>query len=116
MKTLNDTTTELVSLIEKNRDKIGAFDGPIENFYAKFASTPDFQRIKTLMQATQAAQRKFFAGSAVTPTEMEALKDFIGGTQDMNPDNLITQLNTVRELSQDEYNNQRRNYTGNVEI
>jgi len=29
------------------------------------------------MQATQAAQRKFFAGSAVTPTEMEALKDFV---------------------------------------
>jgi len=25
----------------------------------------------------QATQRKFFAGSAVTPTEMEALKDFI---------------------------------------
>lgn len=58
----------------------------------------------------QATQRKFFAGSAVTPTEMEALKDFIGGTQTMNAENLITQLETVQALAQKKYNSQRSIY------
>ncbi len=111
MEYINNTTNELASIISRNKDKIGAFDGRVEEFISKFASTPDFQRIKTILQAVQANQRKFFAGSAVTPTEMEALKDFIGGTQNMNADNLIGQIKTLQELSQDKYNFQRKNYT-----
>lgn len=116
MKVLNDNTTELVNLIARNKDKVGAFDGRYNEFLNKLSSTPDFQKIKTLLQGVQAVQRKFYAGSAVTPTEMQALKDFIGGTQNMNADNLITQLQSVNEQAQKKYNAQRAMYLGWLDV
>jgi len=51
--------------------------------------------------------RKYFAGSAVTETEMKALADFIGGTTKMAPDNLVTMLQTLNEDRTNTYNAQR---------
>jgi len=116
MNVLNQTTKELVALISKNKDKLGAFDWRVNEFYSKLAKSSDFQKIKTLLQSSQATQRKFFAGSAVTPTEMEALKDFIGGTQNMNADNLITQLQMVQEQAQKKYDSQRSLYLWDLNV
>lgn len=98
----------IIDLIERNRDKIGIFEGTKEDFIAKFASTPEYQQIKTLLQMSQADTRKYFAGSAVTETEMKALQDFIGGNTKMNPDNLITMLDTLLKDRRMVYGNQRQ--------
>jgi hypothetical protein len=58
----------------------------------------------------QADVRKYFAGSAVTETEMKALEDFIGGNTKMTPENLISQLNTIRDNTINKYNYQRTDY------
>lgn len=58
----------------------------------------------------QADIRKYFAGSAVTDTEMKALEDFIGGTTKMQPDNLITQLKTIQEDVKQNFGFQRQVY------
>lgn len=86
---------QIIDIIENNRDKIGPFNGTVQDFIAKFSSTPEYQQIKTLLQMSQADTRKYFAGSAVTETEMKALQDFIGGNTKMNADNLITMLDTL---------------------
>jgi hypothetical protein len=59
---------------------------------------------------SQADVRKYFAGSAVTETEMKALEDFIGGNTKMTPVNLISQLNTIRDNTINKYNYQRTDY------
>lgn len=56
---------------------------------------------------TNADVRKFFAGSAVTATEMKALEDFIGGNTKMQPDNLITLFKTIQEDRDRTYQMQR---------
>jgi hypothetical protein len=68
---------EIISLINKNKDKIGAVDGRYTQLAKKFRSEPDIQKLQTLMTGTFAGLRKNFAGSAVTATELEALEDFI---------------------------------------
>lgn len=103
----NDRTDKLVSLIEKNKDKIGAFDWYVSDFLQKFKNDPEYQQIKTILQMSQADARKYFAGSAVTETEMKALQDFIGGTTKMTPEALVTMLNTLKEDRQSTYNYQR---------
>lgn len=103
----NDRTNTLVGLIEKNRDKIGAFDGRVEDLLSKFKWTGDYQKLKTILQMSQADSRKYFAGSAVTETEMKALQDFIWGNTKMNPDNLITMLRTLQEDREGVYMSQR---------
>lgn len=57
---------------------------------------------------SQADTRKYFAGSAVTATEMDALKDFIGGKTTMTPENLVTILETIKEDRDNTYTSQRR--------
>lgn len=101
---------KVVSLIQKNRWKIGAFDWPFTDFIKKFKNEPEYQELKTLMTMTQADIRKYFAGSAVTDTEMSALVDFIGGKTNMQPDNLITQLNTIKNDVKQNYDYQRQVY------
>lgn len=65
------------TLINQNRDKIGAFDGTISDFRKMFQADPEYQKIKTLLSSTVADIRRKFAGTAVTETEMSALADFI---------------------------------------
>lgn len=101
---------KVVNLIQKNRDKIGAFDGPFTDFVKKFKNEPEYQELKTLMTMAQADIRKYFAGSAVTDTEMSALIDFIGGKTNMQPDNLVTQLNTIKNDVKQNFAFQRQVY------
>ena len=49
-------------------------------------------------------------------TTQEALKDFIGGTQNMNADNLITQLQMVQEQAQKKYDSQRSLYLWDLNV
>jgi hypothetical protein len=62
------------------------------------------------MTATFADLRKNFAGSAVTSEELEALKDFVAGSINEGPENLITKLQTLKEMQTNEYNDQRSMY------
>ena len=100
-------TDKLVGLIKKNKDKIGIVSGNVSDFLQKFEWDKDYQQIKTILQMSQADMRKYFAGSAVTETEMKALADFIGGTTKMAPDNLVTMLKTLDEDRTNTYNAQR---------
>jgi len=72
-----DLTNNLIDLINNNKDKVGAIDGNLSNWMAKVGADPALTKIKTNLQQLQAQQRKFFAGSAVTATEMEELSNFI---------------------------------------
>lgn len=76
-KTGQDRTKKIVDLINNNQDKIGAFDGRASDLLQKFKGDAEYQTIKTILQMSQADMRKYFAGSAVTDTEMKALEDFI---------------------------------------
>lgn len=67
----------LQGLIDRNSDKIGAFDGRVSDLLKKFKADPEYQQIKTLLSMSVADVRRKFAGSAVTETEMKALEDFI---------------------------------------
>lgn len=100
-------TNKIIDIIGRNKDKIGAFDGRVTDLLAKLRSDPEYQQLKTILQMSQADMRKYFAGSAVTETEMKALQDFIGGSTKMNPDNLITMLSTLLEDRKNVYRNQR---------
>jgi hypothetical protein len=98
---------ELINLIKNNSDKVGAFDWRVNNLIQKFKNTPDYQKIKTLLQMSQAEMRKYFAWSAVTETEMKALEDFIWGTTKMNSWNLVTMLETLMSDRTNLYQEQR---------
>lgn len=100
-------TDKLVGLIEKNKDKIGIVSGNVSDFLQKFEWDKDYQQIKTILQMSQADMRKYFAGSAVTETEMKALADFIWWSTKMSPDNLVTMLQTLDEDRTNTYNAQR---------
>jgi hypothetical protein len=76
----------------------------------KFGSEKDIQRLQTLMTWTFADLRKNFAGSAVTSTELWALKDFIAWSISEVPENLVTKLQTLKEMQTNEYNDQRSMY------
>ena len=108
VKVWNDRTDKLVSLINKNKDKIGAFDGYVSDFLQKFSNDPEYQQIKTILQMSQADSRKYFAWSAVTETEMKALQDFIWGTTKMTPENLVTMLQTLKDDRTNVYQSQRQ--------
>ncbi len=101
-------TEKLKTLINRNKDKLGAFDGYVSDFIQKFSNNPEYQQIKTILQMSQADTRKYFAGSAVTETEMKALQDFIGWNTKMTPENLITMLDTLNEDRKMVYDSQRQ--------
>ena len=115
-KTGNDRTDKLVTLIENNKDKLGAFDGNVSNLLLKFKGMPEYQQLKTILTMSQADTRKYFAGSAVTATELSALEDFIGGKTTMNPDNLVTMLKTIKEDRDNTFASQRIGLTVPTEI
>lgn len=111
--TINSGTkniNEIISLIEKNKDKIGIVEGNFTKLGKKFAWDADIQKLQTLMTGTFANLRKNFAGSAVTSTELDALKDYIAGDITEVPENLITKLETLRDMQKYEYDQQRSMY------
>jgi len=109
-ETSQNRINKIVWLIQKNTDKIGAFDGRFTDLLKKVKDEPEYQELKTLLTMSQADIRKFFAWSAVTDTEMAALADFIGGWTNMTPNNLITQLRTIQEDVKNNYWFQRQVY------
>ena len=52
---------KIISLIERNRDKVGAFDGRFTDFIKQFKNEPEYQELKTLQTMAQADIRKYFA-------------------------------------------------------
>lgn len=102
-----DRATKLRDLIIKNQDKIWPVAGRASDLLKKLKWTEDYQQIQTLLQMSQAELRKYFAGSAVTETEMKALEDFIGGTTKMNAQNLVTMIDTLQVERANTFNNQR---------
>ena len=102
--------TEIIRLIDNNRDKLGAVDGRLAKLTKKFKNEPEVQRLNTLMTGTFANLRKNFAGSAVTSTELEALADYIAGDIKEQPDNLITKMSTLLDMQKNQYVNQREQF------
>lgn len=103
-------TEQLLGLIDRNQDKIGAFDGRAADLLKKVKDDPEYQTIKTLLSMSVADVRRKFAGSAVTETEMKALEDFIGGSTKMTAGNLKTYLQTILDKTTRQYDNQRSIY------
>lgn len=101
---------DIIKLIENNKNKIGAVDGRYTQLAKKFKSEPDIQKLQTLMTATFADLRKNFAWSAVTATELTALEDFIAWSTKEVPENLITKLQTLKDIQTGLYNDQRSMY------
>lgn len=100
----------LQGLIDRNSDKIGAFDGRVSDLLKKFKADPEYQQIKTLLSMSVADVRRKFAGSAVTETEMKALEDFIWGKTTWQESNLQTYLKSMMDKTTRSYENQRALY------
>ena len=101
-------TGKLWDLILKNPDKIWAYDGRVNDILRKFKDYPEMTELNTLLTMTQAQTRKYFAWSAVTPTEMVALEDFIWWNTKMTPNNLYTMLKTIKNRAENQYTEQRK--------
>ena len=110
MNMILSDTIQLNKLISQNPEKIWAFDGRVTQFMKKFKDYPEMQKLNTLLTMKQADVRKYFAGSAVTETEMKALEDFIWGNIKMTPNNLVTILNTIKDRTEKEYLSQRKQF------
>lgn len=108
-QTMKDTRN-LGRLIERNPDKIGQFDWRVNDLMRKFKDYPEMTELNTLLTMTQAQTRKHFAWSAVTPSEMEALQDFIWGNTRMTPNNLLTMLNTIKDRTESQFLLQRKQF------
>jgi hypothetical protein len=103
-------TRNLSNLIAKNPDKIGQFDWRVNDIMRKFKDYPEMTELNTLLTMTQAQTRKHFAWSAVTPSEMEALQDFIWWNTKMTPNNLLTMLNTIKDRTESQFLLQRKQF------
>lgn len=111
--TMNQTTKDtaaLSNLIAQNPEEIGAFDWRVNDFMRKFKDYPEMTKLNTLLTMTQAQTRKHFAWSAVTPSEMEALQDFIGWNTKMTPNNLLTMLGTIKDRTESQFLLQRKQF------
>lgn len=108
-QTMKDTRN-LSNLISKNPEKIGQFDGRVNDFMRKFKDFPEMTELNTLLTMTQAQTRKHFAWSAVTPSEMTALQDFIWGNTKMTPNNLLTMLSTIKDRTESQFLLQRKQF------
>lgn len=107
---LKQNVQTLQWLIDRNKDKIGAFDGRVADLLKKFKADPEYQEIKTLLSMSVADVRRKFAGSAVTETEMRALEDFIWGKTTWQESNLQTYLKSMLDKTTRAYENQRALY------
>lgn len=101
---------EIRILIDKNRDKIGAVDWRLDNLYKKYWDIGEIQRLRTLMTGSLAELRKNFAWSAVTETELKALADYVSAGVIDNPDNLIEQFTTIRDMTKNTFLSQRAQF------
>lgn len=110
MNLVMSDTRNLTRLIQRNPDKIWAYDWTVTDILKKFKDMPEMQELSTLLTMKQAWVRKHFAWSAVTPSEMEALVDFIWGSIKMTPNNLMTMLDTIQERTRAQYLQQRKQF------
>lgn len=86
---------ELIKLIDKNIWNIWFIEWNMNDLKNKFKSNEDYQKLKTLLSSVLAESRKYYAWSNVTPTELEALADFVWLNTKMPLWNLKTALNTI---------------------
>lgn len=77
----------------------------------KFANDPDYQALSTLISGSNADVRRLFGGTAVTESELKALRDFIGADTKMPIQNLLTALQTNFDTLKSQYDSQRSFYT-----
>lgn len=101
------TLDRLNGFIEKNKDKIGPVAWRFSDLEQQFMNDPDYQALKTLMAWSLADVRRTFGGTAVTATELWALRDFIGLDTKMPIENLKTALETNYDTMENKYSTQR---------
>jgi hypothetical protein len=101
------TMKKLDSFIEKNKDKIGPVSGRFSEIEKNFVNDPEYQALKTLLTGSLADVRKYYAGSAVTETELKALRDTVGIDTTMPIQNFITALHTNFDQKKSKYDSQR---------
>jgi len=107
LKFSKSTLDRLNGFIEKNKYKIGPVAWRFSDLEQKFFNDPDYQALKTLMAWSLADVRRTFGGTAVTATELWALRDFIGLDTKMPIQNLMTALSTNYDTLENKYNTQR---------
>jgi len=110
LKQQGKDVNRLRELIARNPDKIWAFEWRMSDVARKFKDEPEMQELQTLLTMQQAELRKYFAWSAVTETELEAIKDYIGWDTNMTPNNLMTMLDTIYNRTQSKYGLQRNRF------
>lgn len=96
--------------IEKNSDKIGPLSGRIADIEKKFVNDKDYQALKTLLGWSLSETRRAFWGTAVTNSELQALRDFVWMDTTMPIENLVTALEENYNQLQAKYNTQRGFY------
>jgi len=112
LKFAESTLNRLESMIERNRDKIWPLSGRFSDVQKKLMNDPDYQALQTLLQWSLADTRRAFGGTAVSQSELEALKNFVWFDTKMPIENLLTGLRTNYETLRDKYGQQRNFYLG----
>lgn len=102
-----ETLQRLESFIDRNSSKIGPLAGRFSDAKKQFMNDPDYQALSTLLTGSLAEVRRTFAGSAVTESELKALRDFIGVDTKMPIENLKSALQTNFEQTKSKYDSQR---------
>ena len=102
--------------INRNRDKIWPLSWRIADVEKKLVNDPDYQALKTLLSWSHADTRRAFGGTAVSQSELQALKDFIGLDTNMPIENLLSGLRTNLATLKDKYQQQRGFYLWEEEL
>jgi hypothetical protein len=102
-----DKHSNLVTSLENVKDKIGPVYGRVANINKALGGDAKLQEAKTRLTEFVASMRKFYAGAAVTSTELEALGDYVDGKTTEKFENIMAKVNTILDTSKSVYNQTR---------
>lgn len=106
-KFLDTTLEKIESMIAKNKDKIGPLSGRFANLENTLSGDPDYQALKTLLTGSVANVRHELAGSAVTDSELNALRDLVEFDTKLPIESLLAKIRTHHSQKVSEYEAQR---------
>lgn len=112
-KFLDTTLEKIESMIARNKDKIGPLSARFANLENKLSGDPDYQSLKTLLTGSVAGVRHELAGSAVTDSELNALRDLVEFDTKLPIESLLAKIRTHRSQKVSEYESQRSFLGGN---
>lgn len=93
--------------LEANKDKIGVVAGRWADLQKKLSGDASLQNAQSKLTGLFAVLRKSFAGSAVTPSELVALQDYIDGKTSEPLENIKAKLTSIMQQKDNEYGQKR---------